>query len=329
MTRFSISDTSWHGYPALRLVDSKAGTEAVVACRGATLLAYRIPGPAGDFDVVEGYPDAAAFGALKGSRSAIMMPFSNRIADGRYRFDGRHYALANRRADGNAMHGLVRDADWTPAERDEINGSLLMRCDALAGGDVAGYPFELVCFARYRIEGGSLELSLSATNKAATAAPLAMGWHPYFRVPSGDRRDCLLQVPAAYAVATDDRLLPLPGNSAYVPVASAGCDYRQPAVLGDARLDTCLTDLQADHDGLIRSRLIDARSDYTLELAQSRGAVHVFTPGEQGSVEDRVAIEPTELMPDAFNRVDCQERLRLPAGATRTLVTRVSAAFRD
>lgn len=327
MTRLTISDIHWFGEPALRLADEAAGTEAIVAYRGATLLAFRIPGPTGAFDVIEGYPDAASFAALKGSRSAVMMPFTNRIADGRYRFDGQAYELPNRRADGNAMHGLVRDALWVVAERDEASGAVLMRCDALADGEVTGYPFPVVCFVRYRLEGPNLEVAFSATNAGARVAPFTMGWHPYFRVPSGDRRDCYLRVPASDAVATDDRLLPLPGERAYVPVVSAGVDYREPAVLGEARLDTCLTGLQADRDGWVRSRLVDPRRDYRLELAQSHGAVHVFTAGGDAGADDRVAIEPTEHIPDAFNRPECEPSLHLAPGATRTLTIRVTSGF--
>lgn len=328
MSRFEISSTECLGQAAVRLCDPASGSEALIARRGATLLAFRIPGSDGLFDVIDGYPDAAAFAGLKGSRSAIMMPFTNRVADGRYRFDGVSHELPNRRPDGNVMHGLVRDTDWSLVSQDALQGRVVVACDALAQATMPGYPFAVECFAEYCLDGGRLELRLSARNVGERAAPMAMGWHPYFRLPSGDRRVARLAVPADHAVATDERLIPLPGEAAYRSVAAAGCDYREARLLGDAELDTCMTGLRPDRDGLARSRLSDPASGYELVLAQTGGAVHVFTPGFDADGRlDRVAIEPCEHIPDAFNRPACAAGLRLEPGATRALTVSAMAAF--
>src|SRR5262249_17615774 len=49
----------------------------------------------------------------------VLIPWPNRLQDGSYEFDGRRYQLPlNEPERRNAIHGLVRWATWTAAERE-------------------------------------------------------------------------------------------------------------------------------------------------------------------------------------------------------------------
>ena len=51
---------------------------------------------------------------------AVADPVANRLRDGRYEFEGTGYLLPLTEPDKhNAIHGLVRWATWTPADRTE------------------------------------------------------------------------------------------------------------------------------------------------------------------------------------------------------------------
>ena len=60
--------------------------------------------------VIDGYPLAEM---AKSARGAVLMPWPNRLAEGRYEFDGVAYHVPIDEPP-HAMHGLVRWASWRP-----------------------------------------------------------------------------------------------------------------------------------------------------------------------------------------------------------------------
>src|SRR5690606_28622540 len=88
-------------------------TEAVVVEAGGGLRSLTIGGA----DVVAGYPPHEMASAGRGQ---VLVPWPNRIRDGRYRFAGRDHELpVTERSTGNATHGLVRWGSFRPSERDD------------------------------------------------------------------------------------------------------------------------------------------------------------------------------------------------------------------
>src|SRR5439155_13608650 len=90
----------------------------------------------GDRPVLDPYPIDSM---CDGGHGAPLIPWPNRLAGGRYRFDGRDYQLPLSEPDkGNAIHGLLRWRSWRAVERS---------ADRVAMGTTlrprAGYPFAL------------------------------------------------------------------------------------------------------------------------------------------------------------------------------------------
>src|SRR5262245_29396426 len=86
--------------------------EAVVVEVGAGLRSLT----RGGHDVVAGYgPEEMA----SGGRGQLLLPWPNRVRDGRYRFGGRRQQLAlTEPAHGNAAHGLTRWVNWSLLDHD-------------------------------------------------------------------------------------------------------------------------------------------------------------------------------------------------------------------
>ena len=103
-----------------------------------------------------------------------------------------------------------------------------------------------------------------------------------------------------------------------MPVAEQSSRLRDAAAVGDAVLDVAFAHLDRRPDGIIRTRLRDPRTGRTLTVSQHGGLMHVFT-GDTLDREPRtsVALEPVELMTDAFNRPDCRQAITLEPGARR------------
>jgi aldose 1-epimerase len=128
-----------------------------------------------------------------------------------------------------------------------------------------------------------------------------------------------LQIPAETLICTDADLIPLPGDAAYVPLEKARAfDFRHWREIGDSVLDQGYTDLQAEADGRIRTRLRHPGNGLGMAVWQEHGVMHAFTSDTvDRDVRRAVALEPMECMANAFNRDECQDAIRLEPGAER------------
>ncbi|WP_244860851.1 aldose 1-epimerase [Aromatoleum petrolei] len=309
------------GMEAIELHDERSGAVAVFAHRGATLLDWRVRDGSELVALTDGFVSAEELASQNGVRNGILAPFPNRIADGRYRFDGRDHDLLPGvpAADRLIYHGFLRTMDLKVANVQETTAGIsVLFTGAIAADAFPGYPFALKFNVRVSFAARSIGLTVTATNVGERAAPYAAGWHPYFRLGDAPLDSLELTIPASRCVVTDAKLLPLDGEAAFLPVDEASLpDFRQPRPLGAAVIDGCYAGAAPGADGLIRSRLRDPATGRQLTIWQRGGLTHVFT-GDTLARDARraIAIEPVEAMTDAFNRPDCARDIRLSPGAT-------------
>ena len=207
--------------------------EAVVIELGAGLRRYAVAG----VDLVAGY---AADARPDAGRGQVLMPWPNRVRDGRYAFGGTDQQLAlSEPKKGNATHGLVRWSTWQLREQrpDEVTLGLRL----LAG---QGWDWPLDLRITYRVDDTGLHVTPGATNIGTAPAPFGYGHHPYLTTGEDSLDQTTLQVPAATRFTVDDRLIPV-GRA---PVEGES-DLRRPRPLAGVTLDTAFTDLSAGDDG--------------------------------------------------------------------------------
>ena len=306
------------------------GPRVVVAEAGAMVLAWQAPGADGALvDLIDGYTSAAEIASLDGFRNAVLAPWSNRVRDARYTFNGvRHDLRPGRTGRREALHGLVAGARWTRAHAGVRDSDRMIRLTTtVAPGDHPGYPFALEVSATYSLGIGSegearLGVELAVTNIGETAAPVALGWHPYLRLPGHATIDDLeLTVPARARVLTDEALVPLAGEQAY---AGTAAPVRFPSLAG-VSLDDAFTQLVPDGDGVVATVLRSPRTGESLTVEQEphqASVVHVFTGDKlERGARTSVAVEPCQLMADAFNRADSADGLVLAPGGQHQLVS--------
>src|SRR5262245_38745648 len=83
---------------------------ATVVQVGGGLRAYEVAG----FPVLDGYPEDEM---ARHGRGQVLLPWPNRLADGRYEFGGETLQLPiSEPARRNAIHGLVRWSEWDVVE---------------------------------------------------------------------------------------------------------------------------------------------------------------------------------------------------------------------
>jgi aldose 1-epimerase len=255
---------------------------AVVVGVGAGLRTYSVGGR----PVIDGY-DAGEL--CPSGRGQLLVPWPNRIEDGRYEFDGRSFQLPldepERR---NAIHGLTRWSHWSVADR---------AADRVAFEHVLypcpGYPFSLALRVEYSLSDEGLTVQTEATNIGSDTAPYGAGAHPYLAVDHDVVDDVELRVPAATVLLADERGIPVGSGS----VADEGLDFREPRAIGSIKLDHCFTELDREPDG--RARV--AVGATTLWADESYPYLMVFTGDGLPDVERRsIAVEPMTCAPNAF-----------------------------
>jgi aldose 1-epimerase len=319
---FEVHDGRFGGLPTLEVNDPDAGVSAVIALRGATLLSWD-PGVGGR-GVVDGYADEAEFASQSGVRNGLLAPFSNRVRDGRYTFDAAQLDLLPGVSESERLiyHGFLRtlDCDVLNVEVGPNEARIQLGTSAIRPGVFPGYPFAIDLDITYVFSAHGLTLRVTGRNVGERAAPYGSGWHPYFRLGENGIDHLELHVPARTSIRTDDDLIPLDGARAFQPVTEdERPTFGSPTAVGDAVIDACYADLVPDADGVVRTTLRDPSTGRSLTVWQASGLMHLFT----GDTLDRdqrasIALEPVELMTDAFNRSDCYDSVALAPGEERT-----------
>lgn len=270
---------------------SAGGWSAVVVEVGGGLRALECDA----VPVIEAYPPEEI---AVGGHGQPLLPWPNRLAQGRYRWAGQALRLPIDDPDARAaIHGLTRWANWRIGERSAAACAMELRLHPRPG-----YPFTLDLRLDYALSSTGLTVDLSARNAGEAPAPFGAGFHLYL-APGAPRVDAVrLTLPAASWLPADARGVPTGERR---PVAGA-LDFRAGRQVGSARLDHCFTELARDA-GLARVSLAGPGGRVTtLTMDGLWSHVMVFT-GDTLAPDRRrtaLAVEPMTCAPDAFNSGD-------------------------
>ena len=274
-----------------------AGQRAVVVELGGGLRVYS----AGDRDLLDGY---AADEPCTSGRGQVLIPWPNRLEDGSYEFDGQCHQLPLTEPETRtAIHGLVRDAAWTVAERRSDRVILEHELEPRPG-----YPFSLGLSIEYTLSESGLHVRTTATNVGREACPYGSGAHPYLAVGTATVDSAVLRVPGRTVLLADERGLTV-GEQ---PVEGTEYDFRRPRTIETTKLDHAFTDLERGEDGLARVELADPRHPRgrTLWVDRTYPYLMLFTGDPLPDVARRsLAVEPMTCPPNAFRTGEALIRL--------------------
>jgi aldose 1-epimerase len=276
---------------------SLGSQSAVVVEVGGGLRTYSVDGR----DVLDGYglDDLSPSG-----RGQVLIPWPNRIQDGRYEFDGRRHQLPLTEPEhGNAIHGLVRWAPWRAADREPAR--VVMEHIVYPQ---PGYPFTLALGVEYELDQAGLAVHTTATNLGSEPCPYGCGQHPYLRVGNGTVDTIELTAPGGRVLTHDERDLPAGAE----PVDGTEFDFRAGRPIGATKLDNAFTQLERDEDGRARVRLRAPRDgpELTLWMDEGYGYLMLYTGDDRPDVNRRsLAVEPMSCPPNAFRSGDALVRL--------------------
>jgi len=261
-------------------------TRAVVTARGGGLRVLEVDGA----PLVETWE---AGGTPPMSAGTVLFPWPNRVADGRYRFDGvTHHLELSEPSRHNAMHGFVRKLDW-----DVVSVAADAVEQVVDVGPHPGWPFRLRLLTRHEVHPGGLTVTHTVTNPG-DRAPFGLGVHCFLSPRGAAMDESTLHLDAAQVLPLErERNLP---TGPLHPVEGTSEDFRTPRLLAGVWLDTPFRTGAAMHtlrgpDG----------SGVRLWTSAELGWLQVFTadPSHDQAYPGRgraLAVEPMSCPPNAL-----------------------------
>jgi aldose 1-epimerase len=171
--------------------------------------------------------------------SAFLVPYPNRIrgklsADGKTlttEWHGRTITLpANNigslpTAERHAMHGLILKSKTDDVAVEKVPGGEQVSGVIHAGNFGGHWLSKTQLVVTIKLTADSVDASIEARNVGAEDEPMAIGWHPYMNLPSGDRTQARVRIPADKLAEVDgyDNVFP---TGKILPVEGTRFDLR-------------------------------------------------------------------------------------------------------
>ena len=235
-----------------------------------------------------------------------MVPWVNRVAEGRFIWEGERVELdAGAPHAERALHGIGWHRAWEVVDQSADELVVEDRCDGRSG-----WPFRYTALRRFCLSGDAVRVELTVQNTGAGPMPACGGFHPFFPAQGG-----AIRANVSGAWLCDERKIPSTWRTGYA------CDRLADGLpVGDMELDHCFT----DWDG--RADLIWPSHTVRLEGSPGLGRLQIYTPSTGGFF----CVEPQSAMPDALNRLPDESGLAvLQPGETLEMWMRLSISFPD
>jgi aldose 1-epimerase len=296
---YKAEQTSDHGVPVVHLSDAaKDVVVSIVPSVGNEAYEMKVHGK----NILHfPYADVSEF-QKNPARSGIpfLAPWGNRLDQQAFWANGKKYAFDM--AFGNVrgaipIHGLISFSPWrvTEVKADAQSARVTSKLEFWKYPDLmAQWPFAHEYEMTYILSNGELEVRIAVTNLSVEPMPLAIGFHPFFRIPDVPRNDWVGRIPARRRVVTDSRMIP---TGQYKPM-----DLADPFLLENRTLDDGFVDLDRDADG--RARFSIASSGKTVEVlfGPKWQAAVVWEPNDaKGQPQEFICFEPMTGITDAVN----------------------------
>ncbi|HKV28280.1 MAG TPA: aldose 1-epimerase [Candidatus Acidoferrales bacterium] len=205
-------------------------------------------------------------------------------------------------AETHAMHGLILSSQFENVKlRNGVGASTIVA--RLHGGDFGGHWLSKTDVnVRISLKNHTLDLNVATKNAGREMLPMGIGFHPYFRFPSGDRSQARLHLRARLRAVVNnyDDVFP---TGELVAVKGTAYDFAAPggiALASSLFMDDCFTDLRRDADGRAVVEITDPVAKYGLRIAALSPeikAIQVYAPLDK----QFIAVEPQFNLADPFN----------------------------
>jgi galactose mutarotase-like enzyme len=247
--------------------------------------------------------------------AAFLAPYPNRIrgplsADGKTLttvWEGHTLTLPannigkNPGAERHALHGLILKSKTDDVTVQKVDGGEQV-FGVIHAGDFGGHWLSRTEFAiTITLTADVVDAVVVAKNVGRESEPMAISWHPYFNLPSGDRTQARIHVPAANRADVDnyDNVFP---SGKILPVEGTRFDFRAPGgkALAQDFLDENYSKLDWK-DGAATVEVIDPAAHYGVKIqgmSPELKAIQIYAP----PTKEFVAVEHQHNFADPFGK---------------------------
>jgi len=224
------------------------------------------------------HPDALVARDPLGMSCYLLIPFSNRVRNARFTFEGRSYELArNFGAEPNAIHGNGWQRAWQVEETAAAAARLVLVHDPARDG-AAAWPFAYRATEEVALAGDGLDIRLTIENADTRRMPAGLGVHPFFPLTMAARLTARL---GGVWLAEGHEAVPPAWNFAHgAPVAPLSVDHCFTGWTGPAVLEWP-----------------ERRLRLTIAAAPLLRNLVIYVP----RAHDYVCVEPVSNVNDGFN----------------------------
>jgi aldose 1-epimerase len=247
----------------------------------------------------------------------FLAPWANRLDQQAFYANGKRFAfnmqLGNVRGE-HPIHGFLGAAKWevVEAKADASSAWVTSRLEFFKQPDwMAQFPFAHTIGMTHRLQDGALDVSVELHNLSADPMPVAIGFHPYFRVDDAPRDAWTISVGARTEWVLAPDLIPTGETH---PIAQRFPDPRA-AVLRDYSLDHVFGDLIRDASGRALMSVAGAAQRVDVVFGSNYRAVVIYAPKGR----DFICFEPMAGITDSMNLAQrglYKELQQIPPGAT-------------
>lgn len=259
-----------------RLIECTQGDLCMVVAPdlGGALASLRWRG----FDILRPFdPEGEPRANLCGSYP--LLPWSNRIADGRFSFNGvTHQVKRNFGDHPHSLHGNAWQMAWQVLRiaADEITLELNSPASE-------SWPWAYHAEQRFHLSADMLRIEMSYLNTASESIPIGMGFHPFFA--DAEHSEIYFDAKHVWLNGPDS----LPSEEVLVPERWRYDSFRSPEF---ASVDNCFTDWHSPAKVRWPQRRI------SVEISSAATNAILFIPPRERNV---VAIEPVTHINNAIN----------------------------
>ncbi len=237
---------------------------------------------AGGSDVFRPMNIEHGFAAIN-SGSFPLIPFSNRILNGEFRFEGKSYSIPANWPEGdeNAIHGNGWQNEWL------VQLQTKSSCELAFTSKEGWWPWSYEARAKFELVDRKLIMSLGVRNTGDETMPVGLGFHPYF-VCSEDTR-LLFNASKAYLPFGEADAVELSSNKGHF------LDFR---TVKSPKQSQLIDHNYDDWDGIAYIKGCNGKHDIEIKADQNMRCAMMYSPVG----EDYFCFEPTTHSAGAFNK---------------------------
>jgi aldose 1-epimerase len=229
----------------------------------------------------------------------FLAPWANRLDHDGFYANGKHYALDrgldNFRLDGfkHPIHGVLAYSPYwkvVQTSADAARAEVVSRLEFWRyPGYMAQFPFAHTIDMIYRLRDGVLEVETVIENHSTEPMPVAIGYHPYFKVHDAPRDQWKVTLPVRDQIVLSPELIPTGETK---PVS-----YTSPVSLSGIALDDVFSGIVRGENGRAEFSVQGATQKVSVIYGPKYPVAVVYAPAGR----DFICFEPMSAPTNALN----------------------------